>query len=245
MCWYSGSYGLIYRLSFFIWSSNFCAWVFILKFCHLKIVNGAVDDRKWSAIWRNWNISDISLSSIEGQNQRRRPETFTPYKRTMQGGLVAQAVTRSPPTAGGPEFASRSLHVGFVVDETGSGLVFRGVSPVFPYLKFHSISPYSSHPFRFISSALVMVRQAWSAGTLAIHWPTISGLHRISSLDATLCWTRVEDISFIYRVSQKHRQRLVCCAGQQTDYFSRRNPCPEPHGLGAVEHRSVRSTCRQ
>ena len=52
---------------------------------------------------------------------------------------------------------------------------FRGVSPVFPYHKFHStVSPYSSHPFRFISSALVMVRQAWSAGTLATHGPIIS-----------------------------------------------------------------------
>ena len=88
-------------------------------------------------------------------------------------------------------------HVGFVVDETGSGWAFLGVSPVFPYHKFHStISPHSSHPFHFISSALVMVRQAWSAGTLATHGPIISGLHRFSSLDPTLCWTRVEDIYF-------------------------------------------------
>ena len=29
------------------------------------------------------------------------------------------------------------------------------------------------------------------------HGPTISGLHRISSLDPTLCWTRVEDIFII------------------------------------------------
>ena len=43
----------------------------------------------------------------------------------------------------------------------------------------------------------------------------------------------------------KHRQRLEYCAGRQTDYFSRRNPYPEAHGLGAVVHRSVRSTCRQ
>ena len=42
------------------------------------------------------------------------------------------------------------------------------------YHKFHStISPYSPHPFRFISSALVMVRQAWSAGTLATYGPII------------------------------------------------------------------------
>ena len=95
----------------------------------------------------------------------------------------------------GPEFASRSLHVGFVVDETGPGQVFHGVSPVFLYHKFHStISPHSSHPFRFISYALVMVHQAWSAGTLATHRPIMQGLHCISSLDLTLCWTRVEDI---------------------------------------------------
>ena len=97
----------------------------------------------------------------------------------------------------GPEFASRSLHLGFVVDETGSGQVFHGVSPVSPYHKFHStISPHSSHPFRFISSALVMVRQAWSAGTLPTHGSIIQGLHRISSLDPT----RVEDI--FYKIHQ-------------------------------------------
>ena len=37
---------------------------------------------------------------------------------------------------------------------------------------------------------------------------------------------------------------LYVCAGRQTDYFSRRNPCPESHGLDAVEHRRVRYTCR-
>ena len=52
----------------------------LLKFCHLKIVSGAVDVRKWSAKWRNWYISDIffSLSSIEGQKQQRWPEIFAP-----------------------------------------------------------------------------------------------------------------------------------------------------------------------
>ena len=56
-----------------------------MKFCHLKIVSGAVDARKWSAKWRKWNISDIffSLSSIEGRKQRRRPETFAPFMETM------------------------------------------------------------------------------------------------------------------------------------------------------------------
>ena len=117
----------------------------------------------------------------------------------------------------GPEFASRSRHVGFVVDETGSGQVFHGVSPVFPYHKFHStISPPSSHPFSFISSALVMVRQAWSAGTLATHGPIIWGLHRISSLDPTLCWTRVEDIYFYTKVCVG-----VCVLPSGSNFFSR------------------------
>ena len=67
-----------------------------------------------------------------------------------------------------------------------------------PQISFHHLSTLiSSISFHFISSALVMVRQVWSAGTLATHGPIISGLHRISSLDLTLCWTRVEDIYFI------------------------------------------------
>ena len=90
---------------------------------------------------------------------------------------------------------------GFRGGRNGFWVGFRGVSPVFPYHKFHStISPHSSHPFRSISSALVMVRQAWSAGTLATHGPIISGLHRISSLDPTLCWTRVEDIYVNFKI---------------------------------------------
>ena len=39
---------------------------------------------------------------------------------------------------------------------------------------------------------------------------------------------------FVYRVSQKYGQRLVCCTRWQTDHFSSRNPCPETHGLGDV-----------
>ena len=39
-------------------------------------------------------------------------------------------------------------------------------------------------------------------------------------------------IYILYRLSQKHRQLLLCCAGRQTDHCSRRNPCPETHGLG-------------
>ena len=65
---------------------------------------------------------------------------------------------------------------GFRGGRNGVWVAFHGVSPVFPYHKFHStISPHSSRPFRFISSALVMMRQAWSAGTLATHGPIIIG----------------------------------------------------------------------
>ena len=56
----------------------------------------------------------------------------------------------------GPEFASRSLHVGFVVDETEPEYGFLRVCPVFPCQKFHStIYPQSFHyfvSFHFISS---------------------------------------------------------------------------------------------
>ena len=66
-----------------------------------------------------------------------------------------------------------------------------------PQISFHHFSTLISS----ISSALVMVRQAWSASTLATHGPIIWGLHRISSLDLTLCWTRVEDIYLFYYLS--------------------------------------------
>ena len=87
-------------------------------------------------------------------------------------GLVAQAVRRSPPTAGVPSsHLGHSMWVSWWM-KRGLCRFFSGFLLFFPYHKFHStISPYSSHPFRFISSALVMVRQAWSAGTLATHGP--------------------------------------------------------------------------
>ena len=89
------------------------------------------------------------------------------YCKHKKGGIVAQAVRRSPPTAGVP--SSRLGHSMWVSwwTKRGSGQVFLGVSPVFPYHKFHStISPHSSHPFRFISSALVMVRHGRPAPLL-------------------------------------------------------------------------------
>ena len=72
---------------------NCCDWVYIFKFCHFKIVNGAVDARKWRAKWRNWNISNMfcSLSSIEGRKQRRRPETFVP---SMGDNAIGESMAR-------------------------------------------------------------------------------------------------------------------------------------------------------
>ena len=64
----------------------------MLKFCHLKIMSGAVDARKWSAKWRNWNICDIfiSLNSTEGRKQQRQPETFAPCMGTVPSETVRQ-----------------------------------------------------------------------------------------------------------------------------------------------------------
>ena len=79
----------------------------------------------------------------------------------------------------------------------GLGRFFTGFLPFSPTINF--IPPFLHiHLIRFISSALVMVRQAWSAGTLATHGPIIWGLHRISSLYPTLCWTRVEDVLILF-----------------------------------------------
>ena len=78
-------YGFIYQIVIFYLKFNCCAWVYILKFCRLKIVSGAVNARKWSAKWRNLNISDriFSFSSIEGRKQLRQIETFVPCMGTM------------------------------------------------------------------------------------------------------------------------------------------------------------------
>ena len=68
---------------------NCCAQVYIMKFCHLKIMSGAVDAKKWSAKWSYWNISDIffSSSTLEERKQRRRPETFAPCKMIIPSGF--------------------------------------------------------------------------------------------------------------------------------------------------------------
>ena len=85
---------------------------------------------------------------------------------------MAQAVRRSLPTAGVP---SSRLGPSMCVSwwtKRGLGRFFTGFIPFSPTTNF--IPPFlHTHPFCFISSALVMVRQAWSAGTLATHGPII------------------------------------------------------------------------
>ena len=62
---------------------------------------------------------------------------------------------------------SRSLHMGFVVDKTESGRFFSGFSPVFPTTNF--IPPLLlTHLIHFISSAPVLVHQAWSDSILQL-----------------------------------------------------------------------------
>ena len=96
----------------------------------------------------------------------------------------------------GPEFSSRSIHVWFRVGRNG---VWVGFSRGFyrfplPQITFHNFSTLTSFiSLHFISSGLMMVRQAWSASIPSIHRLSMKGPHRITSLDPTLCWTRVED----------------------------------------------------
>ena len=86
---------------------------------------------------------------------------------------MAQAVRRSPPTAGVP--SSRLDHSMWVswLTKRGLGRFFAGFLPFSPSTNFFPPFLHTHHPFRFISSALVMVRQAWSAGTLASHGPIL------------------------------------------------------------------------
>ena len=81
---------------------------------------------------------------------------------------MAQAVRCSPPTAGVPR-----LSLGHSMwTKRGLGRFFSGFLPFSPTTNF--IPPFlHTHLIHFISLALVMVCQAWSAGTLATHGPII------------------------------------------------------------------------
>ena len=101
--------------------------------------------------------------------KKQRQYGYNSLRWLLCGGLVAQAVRRSPPTAGVP--SSRLGHSLWVSWWTNRGLggFSRGFSRFpLPQISFHHLSTLiSSISFHFI--ALVMVRQAWSAGTLATH----------------------------------------------------------------------------
>ena len=89
-------------------------------------------------------------------------------------GPVTQAVSRLPPITGVPSLhLSHSMWVSYCTKQ-GLGRVF----PISPTTNF--ISPFlhlissTLVSFNLISSAPIMVRQAWSADILAIHWGLIA-----------------------------------------------------------------------
>ena len=122
------------------------------------------------------------------------------------GCSVAKAVRPSPPTAG---VSSSRLDYSIWVSwwtTLSLGRFFLGFLP-FPLsqISFHNFPTLISFvSFHFISSDPVVVRQAWSAGILAIHISSINGLHCISSFDTALCRIRIEDI---YLIKYWHSKR--------------------------------------
>ena len=87
---------------------------------------------------------------------------------------MAQAIRRSPSNSGLP--SSRLGHSMWVSWWTDRSLCrfSHQFSTLISFILFNFIRP-------------VMVRQAWTAGILAIHRPSIKRLHRISSLCPALC----------------------------------------------------------
>ena len=97
------------------------------------------------------------------------------YDTSDSCGSVAQAVNRSPPTAEVP--SSRLDHPMWVSwwTKRNLGRYFLGFLPASHLTNFIPPFLHTQFIFRFISSALMMVHQAWSAGILAIHRPSIKG----------------------------------------------------------------------
>ena len=102
---------------------------------------------------------------------------------SLLSGSVAQVVSHSPPN---PGVSSSRLDHSMWVSWWTKWIVGR-----FSHSK-NFIPPFLHTP--------VMVRQALSAGTLAIHRHSMWGRHRISSLDSALCRTRVEDYYYLLYV---------------------------------------------
>ena len=118
----------------------------------------------------------------------------------MKDGLVAQAVKRSPPTAG---VASSRLGPPTWVSwwtKRGLGRFFTGFLPFSPTTNF--IPPFlHTHLIHFVS----FIRPCDGASGVVGRHPCYSRTYNVgaSSLDPTLCWTRVEDIYlFIYEFDE-------------------------------------------
>ena len=92
----------------------------------------------------------------------------------INGSLVAQAVRRSPPTAGVPSL--RLGHSMWVSWWTKRGLG-RFFTEFLPFsLTTNFIPPFlHTHLIHFVSfhQPIMMVHQAWSAGTIATHGPIV------------------------------------------------------------------------
>ena len=113
----------------------------------------------------------------------------------MVSDKLARAVRHSPSTAVVSRVSvTRRVFRG---GRNGIWVAFLGVSPVFPYHKFHfTISSHSFHLFRFIS--LWWCVRRCQLESLLFTDLQIKGLHRISSLDTALCRTRVEDSFYLF-----------------------------------------------
>ena len=61
---------------YFLFEVDCCVLVYILKICHLKIVNGAVNARKWRAKWRNGLLFQFNRGAKAAEAARN---IFTVY----------------------------------------------------------------------------------------------------------------------------------------------------------------------
>ena len=139
---------------------------------------------------------------------------------------MAQTDRRLLPTAGVLSLhLSHSMWISWWV-KWSLGRFFLGVSPIFPYHKFHSIiSPHSSHSFHFIrpcddATGMVGWHPCYS------HRLSIKGLHHISSLDlALLSFNKIYKLNHLLKHLGSHFARF-CIAEEKCileDSFANRS----------------------
>ena len=121
---------------------------------------------------------------------------------------MAQAVRRSPSAAGVPSSRlGRSMWVSWWT-KRGLGRFFSGFLPFSPTKNF--IPPFlHTHLIRFISSALVMVRQAWSVGTHATHGPIIWGFIASHPSNRPCVGHELRIFFIIYTVDGDHNMSII------------------------------------